>query len=493
MSDGVKCAAAQLVFPSFQFGQDDPRLAVSLVKAGVGGFCIYGGKVRQIAAFTTRLQTLAQVPLLFCADYEDGAASHCEEATALPTNMGIAASGRAELARLKAEITAKEALALGVRWVLAPVVDLAVEPDNPIVNVRSFGADPALVTRLARAYLAGLRNYRVLGCLKHFPGHGRTVRDSHLELPVVRAGRNVLERGDLAPYRSLAQTADSIMLGHLAVPALGGGREPFSLSTAAARLLRGKLGFRGLVSTDALNMHAISKRYDEAEAAVRALRAGTDVLLVPKDPTRLLARLPEALAGRGVAALATQALARLRRAKLRAGLFADPMPARRFLSTVGGPKHEALAQALADSCLAWRGKPLSLSGRRIAYAEPGAEPTDRKGRDFLAELRRLGASVRVVSSVVRPDEVLVLGIFLRPRAYSGRITLWPAEVSAALRLARQADEAVVVSFGSPFILTDFQDQPGLCAFSHIAAAQRAAAKALLDRIPVTGRMPVAGL
>ena len=490
MSADEKCAAAQLVFPSFQFGRDDPKRAVALVEKGVGGFCLYQGKARQIADFTARLQALAQVPLLFCADYEDGAASHCVGATALPTNMGIAASGRAELARLKAAVTAEEALALGVRWMLAPVVDLAVEPGNPIVNVRSFGADPALVTRMARAYLAGLRAHRVLGCLKHFPGHGRTVRDSHLELPVVKAGRSVLEHSDLAPYRGLVKTADSVMLGHLAVPALGSGREPFTLATAAASLLRGELGFRGLVSTDALDMHAISKSYDETEAAVQALRAGADVLLVPKDPERLLARLPEALAGRGVAALAAQALTRLHRAKLRAALFADPMPARRLLSAVGGTRHEAVAQTMADSCLAWRGKPVSLKGRRIAYAEPGAQPKAWQGQDFLSELRRLGASVRLVSDAVRPDEALVFGVFLRPRAYSGRIKLAPAEVSAALRLARRADEAVVVSFGSPFVLADFPDQPGLCAFSHIAAAQRAAARALLGRIPVRGRMPV---
>jgi beta-glucosidase-like glycosyl hydrolase len=490
MSDGAKCAAAQLVFPRFQFGRDDPRRALALVDKGVGGFCLYQGQARQIAAFAARLQARARVPLLFCADYEDGAASHCEDATALPTNMGIAASGSAELARLKAEVTAEEALALGVRWVLAPVVDLALEPDNPIVNVRSFGADPASVTRLARAYLAGLRAHRVLGCLKHFPGHGRTLRDSHLELPVVKAGRGALERSDLAPYRSLAKTADSVMLGHIAAPALGGGREPFSLAAAAARLLRGEFGFRGLVATDALDMRAIRGRYGEAETAARALRAGADVLLVPRYPERLLAALPEALAGRGVAALADRALARLRRAKLRAALFADPMPARRLLSAVGGARHGAAAQKMADAALAWSGKPVSLKGRRIAYAEPGARAQAWRGRDFLCELRRLGASVRPASGAARPEEVLVLGIFLRPRAYSGRITLGPAEAAAALRLARQAHEAVVVSFGSPFVLADFPGRPGLCAFSHIAAAQRAAAKALLGRVPVTGRMPV---
>ncbi len=486
MPDGKK--ACQLVFPSFQFGQDDPSRAEALVRAGVGGFCLYRGTPRLISGLVRRLQRLAEVPLLFCADYEDGAASHCEGATALPTNMGIGASGRPELARLKAEITAREALALGVRWVLAPVVDLAVEAANPIVNVRSFGADPALVARMARAYLEGLRGQGVLGCLKHFPGHGRTVRDSHLELPLLKAGRAALAR-DLAPFRALARRADSVMLGHLAAPALGSGRQPFSLSPAAARLLRGRLGFTGLVSTDALDMRAISENYDEADAALRALRAGADVLLVPKSPERLLARLPGLAARPAVRALLDAALSRLLRAKTEAGLFQDALPKKALLPQVGGSRHAALAQKLADSCLAWRGTPAALKGRRLVYAEAGAG--GRRGRDFLAELRRLGASPRPASGAARPGEVLVLALFLRPRAYSGRIQLEPAELAAARSLARRFPEAVVVSFGSPFALADFPGLPGLCAFSGIAAAQRAAARALLGRVPVAGRMPAA--
>jgi hypothetical protein len=168
------------------------------------------------------------------------------------------------------------------------------------------------------------------------------------------------------------------------------------------------------------------------------------------------------------------------------------MPARRLFPALGGARHAAAAQRIADACLAWRGSPVLLKGRSIAYAEPGASPKDWRGRDFLSELRRLGASVRPAAATVRPGEVLVQAIFLRPRAYTGRIKLEPAEITAAQRLARQADVAVVVSFGSPFVLADFPSRSGLCAFSHIAASQRAAAQALLGRIPVGGRMP-AGL
>jgi beta-glucosidase-like glycosyl hydrolase len=479
MTDGKK--ACQLVFPSFQFGQDDPERAEALVRAGIGGFCLYKGTPGLISGFVSRLQKLAEAPLLFCADYEDGAASHCEGATALPSNMGIGASGRPELARLKAEITAREALALGVRWVLAPVVDLAVEAANPIVNVRSFGADPALVARMARAYLAGLRSRGVLGCLKHFPGHGRAVRDSHLELPLIRAGKAALRR-DLSPFRKLARDADSVMLGHLAAPALGSGRQPFSLSPAAARRLRGELGFTGLVSTDALDMRAVSRNYDETDAARRALRAGADVLLAPKDPERLLARLPSG-------PLVAAAVSRILAAKAKAGLFRDAMPRRDLLPEVGGARHAALARKLADSCLAWRGRPVSLRGRRLAYAEAGAGKL--RGREFMAELRRLGASLRPASGAPRPGEVLVLGLFLRPRAYSGRIQLEPSELSAARALTRRFRETVLVSFGSPFALSGFPGRPGLCAFSDIPAVQGAAARALLGRIRAAGRMPAA--
>jgi beta-glucosidase-like glycosyl hydrolase len=470
MPDGKK--ACQLVFPSFQFGQDDPARAEALARAGVGGFCLYKGTPSLISGFVSRLQKLAEVPLLFCADYEDGAASHCEGATALPSNMGIAASGRTELSRLKAEVTAREASALGVRWVLAPVVDLAVEPANPIVNVRSFGSDPGAVTRMARAYLAGLRRHGILGCLKHFPGHGRTVRDSHLELPIIKAGKNALRR-DLAPFRRLVRDADSVMLGHLAVPALGSGRRPFSLSPAAARLLRGALGFDGLISTDALDMRAISKNYDGTDAALRALRAGADVLLAPKDPERLLARLPSG-------PLVDAAVSRILAAKAKAGLFRDAMPRRDLLPEVGGARHAALARKLADSCLAWRGRPLTLRSRRLVYAEAGSG--ELRGREFAAELRRLGASLRPASGAARPGEVLVLGLFLRPRAYSGRIKLAPRELAAARSLARRFQEKVAVSFGSPFVLSDLPGLPGLCAFSDIPAAQGAAARALLGRI-----------
>ncbi|MEK7747236.1 MAG: glycoside hydrolase family 3 N-terminal domain-containing protein, partial [Elusimicrobiota bacterium] len=213
--------SSQLIFPGFRIGRDDPREAEGLVEMGVGGFCVYYGKAAQVAALTRRLQRKARIPLLFCADYEDGTASHVEGGTAFPSNMALGASGREDLAFLKGELTAGEARVLGVRWVFAPVLDLGGRADNPIISVRSFGADPGLVSRMGAAAMRGLREGGALSCAKHFPGHGQTRLDSHLALPRLEASRAALLGRELVPFAATARLADSVMLAHLHVPAVG--------------------------------------------------------------------------------------------------------------------------------------------------------------------------------------------------------------------------------------------------------------------------------
>ena len=215
---------ARLVFPGFTIGQDDPKDAQKLARLGVGGFCLYRGSPKTVASMTRRLRRAAPQPLLICADYEEGAWAHVPGSTPLPTNLGIGASGSVKAAHRKGLITAREARAMGVDWVLAPVVDLLSEPKNPIVNVRSFSREPKQAVRLARAYMAGLKAGGALGCLKHFPGHGATTEDSHLDLPTVKSARRLLDKRELVPFKTLARSADAVMLGHLVVPALDAAR-----------------------------------------------------------------------------------------------------------------------------------------------------------------------------------------------------------------------------------------------------------------------------
>lgn len=481
----------QLLFPGFRFGSDDPAEAERLVDMGVGGFCLYGGRVHEIAEFTRRLQERARLPLLFCADYEDGTASHVAGGTALPSNMAVGASGSEAFAYQKALITALEARALGVRWVLAPVLDLATRPENPIVNVRSFGADPEGVSRMGRAYIRGLAAGRVLSCAKHFPGHGDSRGDSHLGLPLLRLTRARLSGRELMPFRATRDVADSVMMAHLSIPSLGGAGKPTSLSRGAVSLLRRELGYDGLVSTDALSMRAIGGRYPQEEACLAALDAGNDVLLVPADPLAAARALPGRVEGeRRLHDRVEAAFRRLGRAKEACGLFADRGLSREDgPETVGKARHGKIARALAEAGLAWVGGPVAPP-RKLLYLEPDAAgPEDWQGRAFVGELRALGLEVAPYAGP--STEPVLVAAFLTPRAYTGRIAFSPRELRAARRALSKSSNGLLVSFGSPFVFDALKGWTGgLCAFSPIEASQKAAAAAFSGRVEARGALPV---
>lgn len=467
---------ARLVFPGFTVGKQDPRKAEALVRLGVGGFCLYRGTPRTVAALTARLRRAARRPLLICADYEEGAWVHVPGATPLPTSLGVGASGLEAVAREKGRLTGREARALGVDWVLAPVLDLLTEPKNPIVNLRAFSSEPAEAARLGRAYLSGLRAAGALGCLKHFPGHGSTTEDSHLDLPTVKAPRGLLNRRELAPFRALASDADAVMLGHLVVPALDPSKLPFTLSSAGPKLLR-RWGFRGLIATDALDMGAIAKHWGEREAALLALRGGADILLVPRDPRALIAELRveagrDAAFGRACAASGRRldrALARVR----------SPRPA---ASVVGGEAHRRAAAPLFAACAAWTRPPLGPAPRRVAYYEP--QGGKLQGGAFLAALKRARVRARVTrDGRVRKGEALVAGLFVGPRAYSGRIRLDEKSRARVVAALERAPGGTAISFGSPFVLSGLPAKTaGLCVYSRADAAQAAAAAHLTGEI-----------
>ncbi len=477
---------SRLIFPGFHLGKDSPVKAEKLARAGVGGFCLYGGSAVETASLTARLQKIAEGRLVFCADYEDGLASQCPDGTALVSNMGLGAAGSAALAFAKGRITGLESRAAGVRWVLAPVVDLAVRSENPIVNIRAFSSNPALTARLARAYLQGLKSAGASGCLKHFPGHGDTAKDSHLELPKVLAGRETLLRRDLAPFRALARSAASVMLAHLSVPALSREDPISSLSPRIIALLRQTLGFKGLIVTDALDMGAAA---GQREPGLAALAAGADVLLVPADPWALMRGLNEGMSRRPeLEGLARTALRRIDGAFGRPEKIRSAAEIRTALKRVGCAAHKKSAAAMAQAAITAVGRSPEL-GRKIRYWEPDEiSPARWKGRTFVGALRAAGLRV-LAGPRVEKDETLLVASFLSPRAYTGRIAYPSSQARAVARIAARAKTAVLISFGSPFVFAQFR-LPGLCTFSKSAESQEAAALALLGKSLAPGRMPV---
>lgn len=261
-----------------------------LLQRGVGGVILLGGSAAELRLRTRQLAAWASEPLLLCADVEEGVGQRFEGASWLVPPLALARIHATDpalalvLARRYGACTGREARQLGLNWVLAPVCDVNNNPANPVINVRAWGEDPATAGALAAAFCHGAQAEGVLTCAKHFPGHGDTASDSHLELPLLPHSRARLEAVELPPFRdAIAAEVAAVMTAHLLLPALDA-EHPATLSRPVLTgLLREALGFEGLIVTDALVMEAIAGRYGASEAAVMALEAGADLVLMPGD------------------------------------------------------------------------------------------------------------------------------------------------------------------------------------------------------------------
>ena len=273
-----------------------------LLGAGVGGVILLGGTATELHQRCRTLQRWAVQPILLCADVEEGVGHRFEGASWLVPPMALGRLHRrapqqaVQLAENYGRCCGNQAKRCGLNWVLAPVCDVNSNPDNPVINVRAWGEDPHTVGELTGAFQRGLAATGVLGCAKHFPGHGDTSTDSHLELPLLQHSRERLESLELQPFRTLIQEGiSSVMTAHLLIPALDK-QWPATLSAnVLTTLLRVDLGFKGLVVTDALVMEAIAARYGAGEAAVLAFAAGADLILMPADAAAAIDALCAAL------------------------------------------------------------------------------------------------------------------------------------------------------------------------------------------------------
>jgi len=269
---------------------------------GVGGVIFLGGSTSELAARIELMQSWSQVPLLTAADIEQGVGHRFTGATWTPPAMALGAIAQYDLplactyAQNMGAITAQEARAIGLNWLLAPVVDVNNNPENPAIGLRAFGETTETVIPLIAAFIQGTRNYGVLTTAKHFPGHGDTSTDPHLDLPVIPHSRERLTQVELAPFRAaIAAQVSAVMTAHLQVPALDPDY-PVTLSALVlTQLLRQEMGFEGLIVTDAMVMQAITARYDTYEAPIMALEAGADIILMPVDPVGAIEAIYEAV------------------------------------------------------------------------------------------------------------------------------------------------------------------------------------------------------
>src|SRR5215207_1929730 len=277
----------------------------------VGGLILFRGPVYESVILVNRMQQLARYPLLISADLEAGAGMRFDDTVNFPWNMAVGATGNPEYARRQGEITAREARAIGVHQIFAPVVDVNNNAANPVINVRSYGEDPADVARFAAAFTEGAQGAGVIATAKHFPGHGDTAVDSHRGLPEINVNRQRLNTVEFVPFQaSVNAGVGAVMVGHIALPQVDAtavkplprnvrskptdtdeageiieekGTMPATMSPVMGRILRNDLKFSGMIVTDALSMSGLTIYFTQEEAAVRALEAGADMLLKPAD------------------------------------------------------------------------------------------------------------------------------------------------------------------------------------------------------------------
>jgi beta-N-acetylhexosaminidase len=520
---------AQLVFIEFHGGSPNTRSRdyqkfVRLIRdTKVGGLILTNAvnargvqkaEPYALAAFLNRMQRLARVPLMVGADFERGASMRVSGATPFPPAMAFGATGDPELTRFEGEVTAREARALGIHWVYAPVADVNNNPDNPIINIRSFGENPQEVAAHVKAFIEGAhadkRNY-VLTTAKHFPGHGDTAVDTHLSLAAVTADRARLDALELVPFRAAIQAGvDAIMTGHLAVPALED--LPATLSPAILTgLLRNELGFKGLVITDALGMGAIVNGFGAGDAAVRALEAGADTLLMPADADVAIRAVVAAVQGGRLTRQRVQAsVAKLLAAKERMDLDRKrAVDVESIGDVIDDPAVNEKAQEIADRAVTLvrnGGNMLPLAAPdRACFVTMMESRYSMDGVTFSQEVRKRApkAAVIALDGTMAREQVddaagklsgcaeYAVAAFAPVSAGAGTVAM-SSELSRAIdSLIATGKPVALVALGNPYLLRAYPKTTSyLATFSTVAPSEIAAVKALWGEIAIRGHLPV---
>ena len=482
----------------------------------VGGFVFYRGDALELAALTNEMQSISAVPLLMAADFERGLPMQIRSGTSFTHNMGIAAAGNPEDSYKKGRIIAEEMRALGINWLYGPVSDVANNPGNTMVNVRSYGENAEKTAQFVAAEVRGLKDGGVLSTGKHFPGHGDTPIDSHIFLPVINIKNERFQAVELAPFRSaIAAGLDSLMTAHVALPEITGDNVPASLSRKInTDLIRRELKFEGIITTDSLGMGAIIKNYKGAEGALLAIKAGADVALLPPDPKQAIDRIEAAVnSGEIPKEQIDASVRRLLRAKFRAGLSkTKAVDLAKVNQIIEKPENVRFANDLAERSLTlFRNEknvlPLDANqSQNTMFIIVAGDDDPEQGNVFKAAIEQRVKNARVVKIDKRTTEkeyeqlfdaakkstAIVVAPFVKRAALKGTIALPKAESDFIKRVADLKKPVAVVAFGSPYQLQQFPKAAVyMAAWAVEDVAQTAAARAIFGETAITGRSPVA--
>lgn len=504
----------------------------------------------EAAMMTNLLQRESEIPLIFAADFERGLDMRLHGTTRFPHAMAFGAAGKKEYAREFGRITGVEARAIGVHWNWFPVADVNSNPANPIINTRAFGEDPQQVADLVAEYIAGAHQAGMLTTAKHFPGHGDTDTDTHLAVARVGGDRARLEAVELPAFRrAIHAGVDSVMVAHVAIPALE--PDPNRVATISRNIVTGllkeEMKFKGIIVTDALDMGALTSLFPPApganpagRAAVEAFKAGNDLLLIPSDFEGAYRGVLEAArSGEIPIAQIDQSVLKLLKAKASVGLHeAKFVDIEALPRVVAQPQHVALGETIAaDAVTLVRENrellPLRASAKSngtgrgyVAYkaAEGGSRLvavvfTDdarmEAGRVLERELKKrvpdvptffvdpktAGPLAPVIMQAVDKAEAVIAAVYVVPSSYKTVVVNGVAKNTVSLVgpsadllqqiLAAATIKTAVVALGNPYLASDFPSiENYMCTFSSTAVSELSAVRALFGEIPVRGRLPV---
>jgi len=457
-----------------------------LVKKGIAGFIIFGGKLEIVRQGIRELQKEAERPLIIAADLERGLGQQLEGGTIFPPAMAIASAvksqspsatrrgGKSEVRSQKLLKDIFRAIALeagyaGINTIFAPVLDINTNPKNPIISTRAFGEDAGTVSFFGCEMIRVLQANGIAACGKHFPGHGDTEMDSHIGLPLIKKSLHSLEEAELVPFKNaVKEGVKMIMLGHLKVTALDKSGLPVSLSEKAVKFLREKMKYKGILITDAMNMGGIGK-FSEEQASLTALKAGVDLLLHPTDPDRVVSYLEKTNVG-GVKA-------QIARNKKLIEFLAE----KKLLSIPDFRKHRRISEGLAKKAIKAEGKIKPVKKPFLVILN---DDKDEKGKSLISGLKLRHGNLSCL--YLKPgddiklndikDRDLIIAIFSGIKAWKGGPSPW------LLKCIKKFEKSakIFISFGSPYILDRIGTVPvvKIYAYWDSDSSQKAVAEVL---------------
>jgi beta-N-acetylhexosaminidase len=481
----------------------------------IGGFIFFKGTAKGYLDLSNRLQGSSDIPLLISADFERGSGMRVIDGSLFPNNMALGAANNPELTYKMGFEIAKETRAIGVHQNYSPVCDINNNPNNPIINVRSFGEDPQLVSKLSEQMIKGLQDGKVIATAKHFPGHGDTEIDSHNDLPVINFDNDRLYKIELVPFiNAIEKGVMSVMIAHLSIPSLEPSPHiPSSLSKNIVNdLLIEKLNFNGLIVTDALNMKGITKYYNNDQVAIMCVEAGIDLILMNMDEEKSINAIERAVKNGKISEdRIDKSVKKILYAKKWLGLFENKFASEEnFATKINTQESSTISQRIADESITLIKDtknilPIKNINSKFLIVNLSSNTVTPNSAAFNLRINESFPNNEIINITDDIDankikdlkqkisgfDFIILPIYAKVMYGTGKISILPSHIGLIKELNSLSDKVIVISFGNPYILKEFSDiNSYICAYGDAEVTIKAVIKSITGIIHFKGKLPV---